>query len=192
MTLHREIKPGLSGRRANLSSHRARPTRAVAATLWLAAAGLAAAAVSITATGWGQGGEAAALEGHLAQAREDVARLSAEAEGTPDAAALAAQAERVAFFNALTGPRALPLPSVLTRLAEAMPDRVWLGQVAYDAGTGRLSVQLRAEDEVALPVALARLEAIEDFGEVILERQVRLREQDRTLVQFDVRAEVAR
>lgn len=178
-------------RATNFAPRARRPVAAVAALLWVAALGAVVAVVWAWSEGARLRSESRQLALHLETVQQEAALLQAEAEGTPEAQALRAQAERVAFFNALSGPRARPLAGVMAALAGALSENVWLGQMTYDAETGRLALQLRSEDEGALPAALARLEALPMLRGLILERQVRLRQGNRALVQYDVTAEVA-
>lgn len=170
----------------------ARPTRArpvlAAALAW----GLAAAAVAALVWTAVEARRLERLAVGLGVAAADL-RLEIEAtrggvSGPPSAAEFEALRGRVERLNALAGPRAEPLPALLEALERAVPDGVWLSQLTYDAGTGAFTASLLSEDEARLPAALRAVEGIEALGSVILERQVRLRQGRRAVVQYDVRA----
>ena len=129
---------------------------------------------------------AAALSATADGLRHEIAALE-EAEGRPSAEAFSALGARIERLNALTGPRRAPLPRILEALEEAVPEGVRLAQLTYAADTGAFSASLLSEDETALPEALSRIEGLELLSSVILERQLRLRQGDRTVVQYDVR-----
>ena len=129
------------------------------------------------------------LEAAIDGLRVEIARAEGGAEGLPSAAAFAELRARVDRLNALVGPRHAPLPRLLEALERAVPEGVWISQLAYAADTGAFAVSLLSEDETALPGALQAIEGIEPLGSVILERQVRLRQGGRAVVQYDVQAQ---
>ena len=166
---------------------RPRP-RLAAAALWaLAALALAALAGSawearrLDRVAAGLGATADGLRAEIAEAQGAADRPSAEAF-----AALRARIERL---NAVAGPRRAPLPRLLEALEAELPEGVWISQLTYAADTGAFAVSLLSEDEAALPAALRRVEGIDALSSVILERQVRLRQGGRNVVQYDVRGQ---
>jgi Tfp pilus assembly protein PilN len=166
---------------------RIRP-RILAALVWTLAA-LALAALALSA--W----EARRLERVSAGLRDAADGLRHEIAGAqgaadrPSAAAFAELGARIERLNALAGPRRTPLPRLLEALEEALPEGVRIAQLTYEADTGAFAVSLLSEDEGALPEALQGIEGIELLGSVILERQVRMRQGGRNVVQYDVRGE---
>ena len=128
------------------------------------------------------------LEAEIDGLRVEIAQAEGGAEGLPSAAAFTELHERVDRLNALVGPRHAPLPRLLEALERAVPEGVWISQLAYAADTGAFAVSLLSEEEAALPGALQAIEGIEALGSVILERQVRLRQGGRNVVQYDVQA----
>lgn len=165
----------------------ARPGR-LALVLWLAAILLGAAAVWAAMDARDTKLVADRLETHRARLTDDLARLNASDAAVPSAgefAELAAAADRL---NTLSGARRMPLPDLLVALETVLPDEVWVGQLAYATDTGAFFLSLLGEEETALPLALQRVEAIEGLGEVILERQARVRLGSQMLLQYDVRA----
>ena len=163
--------------------------RLVAAAIWA----LAALALALLA---GSAWEARRLEreGVRVEAaidglRGEIAGAEGGARGLPDAAAFAGLRARAERLNALAGPLHAPLPRLLEALERALPEGVWISQLTYAADTGAFAVSLLGEDEAALPGALQAVEGIDLLGAVILERQVRLAQGGRTVVQYDVRAQ---
>lgn len=175
-------------RQTNLASRRRRPVRLVATLLWAAvAAVIAILAVVVIETGRIED-DLAQVTDHALRLNEQIGGLREEAESAPDIEALRDQSRRVLFFNDLTGERHLPITAVLGLLEEKLPRDVWVSQLSYSAETGRLSLSVQTDDETALPPALRTLEAEDRLGSVILDRQLRLQQGGRQLVQYDIQA----
>ena len=179
----------MSLRRTNfLEARRPRP-RLVAAGMW------ALAALALALLAW-SALEARRLDAVASQLRAttgglraQIAALEGGASDLPSAAAFAELRARVERLNALAGPRHAPLPRLIEALERAIPPGVSISQMTYAADTGAFAVSLLSEDEAGLPEALRRVEAIDLLDSVILERQVRLRQGQRNLVQYDVQGQ---
>ena len=176
-------------RRTNfLDPPRARPGLVAAAAWTLVALALALLAWSADEARR-LGRVAAELGGTADGLRAEIAALDGRAADLPSAAAFEELGARIERLNALAGSRRAPLPPLLEALERAVPEGVWISQLTYEAGTGAFAVSLLSEDEAALPGALQRIEGVDLLGSVILERQLRLRQGSRNVVQYDVRAE---
>ena len=125
---------------------------------------------------------------HAATLKAEIAAAAATTAGGPASAEIRALGGRIAFFNALAGDRHTPLSQILTALEGALPNAVWCRNLTYDVETGILSLSLLGRDAATLPAALEAVEALEILRDVILERQVQLRQGQETLVQYDVKA----
>jgi hypothetical protein len=158
------------------------------ALLWFCALGMAAVAVWALNDARATSAVANRLEDHRGRLGAELNALNASDAVVPSAREFAELAEAAARLNDLAGNRRTPLPGLLTSLEEALPDEVWISQLAYAADTGAFFVSLLGEEETYLPIALQRIEAIDEMGEVILERQARVRSGTRMLLQYDVRA----
>ena len=179
----------MSLRRTNfLDPRRPRPRLAAVAVWALALAALALLAWS-AAEARRLGAVAAQLRSTTSGLRGEIAALEGGAADLPSAAAFAELRGRVERLNALAGPQHAPLPRLIEALERAVPPGVAISQMTYAADTGAFAVSLLSEDEAALPEALRRVEGIDLLRSVILERQVRLRQGSRNLVQYDVQGE---
>ncbi len=107
----------------------------------------------------------------------------------PTSREVADLAGRIAFFNRIVGDRRSEPLEVLAALEAALPAEVWVSTLQYDVATGALTMSLLSSDESRLPEALQRVEGLDLLRSVILERQVRVRQGERTLVQYDIRGE---
>lgn len=162
----------------------------VVLVLWVGALGAAGASVWLFQAVAGLREDSAKLESHIKRLRADVGDLREAGNAAPSAVAIAQLSERATFFNDLTGARQSPLPALLEELEALIPPGVWISQLNYAVDTGRMTMSMQAEQETQLPPALSRIEASGLLGEVILERQLRVREGRRALVQYDVNAMV--
>lgn len=177
-------------RTTNFTS-RARPrVFPVALGLWVCALSAAAASVWLMLQVADLGDNSAKLEKHIARLQDEVGDISAAGEAAPSAEEIAALIARVTFFNGLSGERRASLPVLLEALEALIPADVWISQLIYSLDTGRVALSMQAEQETQLPPALSRIEASQLLGDVILERQLRVREGRRALVQYDVNAMV--
>lgn len=175
-------------RSGNFASRPARPVKKVAAVVWAFAALVCIGVVWLlfqTNILWTQ---SAQLQTHKARLIEETDALAVLAVDAPTAQELSQAAQQTARFNAMTGPRATPLSSVLYYLETNLPQDVRVSQLVYDAETGALTVGLQALTEADLPPALRTLEEAEMLKNVILERQLRVQQGAQTLVQYDIRA----
>ena len=175
-------------RETNFASQRARPVRGVATLVWLAGFGLVAALVWAWIETMTLRSQIGRFEAHTERLEAQIAAITPRLADAPSAEQLAAQSEEIAFFNTLTGPRTAPLGQVLGTLAAELPGEVWVSQLTYSAENGRLSVALQAGEEAVMPGALRALEQADLFSAVILERQIRLQQGGRNLMQYDVEA----
>lgn len=105
----------------------------------------------------------------------------------PTSAEIADLRERVVFFNTLTGPRHASPDQVLASLETALDVGTWVRTLTYDVQAGSFALSLLSADETLLPGALQEIETLELFDDVILERQIRVRQGQRILVQYDIR-----
>lgn len=175
-------------RTSNFASKGPRPVVAIGGVIWaVAVATLALLFVALNDVASLRDGLAQTND-HIERLEEQAASLRDQAVDAPDVAALRLQSEKVGFFNALTGPRQVPLTSVLALLEADLPRDVWISQMTYNEETGRLSLSLRTDKDAALPAALRTLEASDTLQNVILERQVRLTQAGRQLAQYDIQA----
>lgn len=158
----------------------------VIAVVWTLAVALAAVCVYLTWQGLTLLEQDQTLTGHIADLRAELAVLEAEDATAPSASEYAALSARVAYHNDLLGERRADLIDVLAALEGAVPRDVWLRDLTYDAPTGRLGLSLLSRDETALPAALQAIEAIDLLDDVILKRQVQMRQGQEELVQYEV------
>ncbi len=175
-------------RAGNFASQPKRPVALVASAVWTAAILMCGLLVWVFMQATTLRAERDQFVEHRARLTEEVAGFETLAADAPTAADITNLAERAAFFNVLTGPRAMPLMEILGFLEEALPQDVRISQLVYDAESGRLSLALQAFDEADLPPALRLLEASDNLQDVILERQLRLQQGTRSLVQYDIKA----
>ncbi|PUB17053.1 hypothetical protein [Yoonia sediminilitoris] len=175
-------------RLGNFASKPTRPVRAVTAAIWALVVLAAGVVVWSVLDVRNLQAERATLSTHQARLTEELAALRDLATDAPTTQEIAALAERTTAFNALTGPRAAPLLDVLALLETVLPVEVRISQLVYDAEAGRLALALQAFDEADLPPALRVLEASDKLDDVILERQLRIQQGTRTIVQYDIRA----
>ncbi len=158
----------------------------VIGAVWTVAAALAAACAYLTWQGLTLLEQEQTVTGHIADLKAELAVLEAEDDAAPSAAEYAALSARVAYHNALVGDRRAELLDVLAALESAVPDDVWLRDLTYDAPTGRLALTLLSRDETALPAALQAIEAVDLLDDVILKRQVQMRQGQEELVQYEI------
>lgn len=158
----------------------------VKAVVWAVAAALAAACVYLTYQGLTLLDQDRALTGHIADLRAELSVLEAEETTAPSATEYAALSARVAYHNDLLGARRAGLLQVLAALESVIPADVWLRDLTYDAPTGRLGLSLLSRDETALPAALQTIEGIDLLDDVILKRQVQMRQGQEELVQYEI------
>lgn len=175
-------------RQTNFASASKRPVLAVGMVLWALALAVGAVLVVALSDVVQIRADTAQTADHTARLEDQIGTLRQSAEGAPELGRLSEQAERVRFFNGLTGARRLSMPSVLALLEEQLPSDVWVSQLSYSAETGRLSVSVRTAQETAMPPALRALESDARLADVILERQVRLQQGGNQLVQYDIEA----
>lgn len=161
-------------------------TRSAIIAVWTVAAAFAAACAALTYQGLTLWDREQTLTGHIADAAAEIARMEQDAAAAPSAAAYAALSARIAYHNTLLGDRQAELLDVLAALEAVIPADVWLRDLSYDAPTGRLSLSLLSRDETALPAALQAIESGDLFGDVILKRQLQLRQGNEELVQYEV------
>lgn len=173
-------------RTTNFASRTSARAGGVIASVWIVAAALAAACVYLTYQGLTLLDREQAVAGHIANLKAELAVLEAEDDTAPSAAAYAALSARVAYHNALVGERRAELLDVLAALEDAVPGDVWLRDLTYDAPTGRLGLSLLSRDETALPAALQAIEAIDLLDDVILKRQIQMRQGQEELVQYEI------
>lgn len=164
---------------------RARARGAIIA-VWAIAAASAAACAALTYQGLTLLDQEQALAGHISDLRAEIAVLQQEDSAAPSAAEYAALSARITYHNDLIGERRAELLDVLTVLEAAIPTDVWLRDLSYDTPTGRLGLSLLSRDETALPAALQSIEASDLFEDVILKRQLQLRQGNEELVQYDI------
>ena len=175
-------------RAANFASQPKRPVALVCVVVWAVALFACGLLIWVFMEATAVRAERDQLNAHRLRLTEEVAAFRALAQDAPNAGEIGDLANRTAFFNALTGPRALPLMDILYLLESQMPAEVRISQLVYDVETGRLSLALQAFDEADLPPALRSLEASANMQDVILERQLRVQQGTRTLVQYDIKA----
>ncbi len=168
----------------------ARQTRAQARgaiiAVWAIACACAAACAVLTYQGLTLLDQEQSLTGHITDLRAEIATLEKEDSAAPTAAEYAALSTRIAYHNDLIGDRRAELLDVLAVLEAAIPADVWLRDLSYDTSTGRLGLSLLSRDETALPAALQSIEASDLFADVILKRQLQLRQGNEELVQYDI------
>lgn len=172
----------------NFASQPKRPVALVASLLWIAAIVLLVGTILKLTAAMADGRELERLAEQKARLQEEIAALSVLAEDAPAQEEILALAGRISQVNALTGARALPLQDVLGFLEGTIGADVRVSQFSYDQETGRLVLGLQAEDETTLPPVLRAIEASPLLQDVILQRQIRLQQGSRNVVQFDVEA----
>lgn len=173
-------------RTTNFASRTNARAGGVTATVWTIATTLAIACVYLTYQGLTLLDQEQSVTSHIADLRAELVVLEADAATAPSAAEYAALSTRVAYHNALVGERRAALLDVLAALEAAIPGDVWLRDLTYDAPTGRLGLSLLSRDETALPAALQAIEAIDLLDDVILKRQVQMRQGQEELVQYEI------
>ena len=173
-------------RLSNFASRTESRVGGVVAVVWALAAMLAAACAYLTYQGLTLLEQDQTLAGHIADLRAELAVLEAEETTAPSASEYAALSARIAYHNDLLGSRRSDLLEVLAALESAVPGDVWLRDLTYDASTGRLGLSLLGRDETSLPAALQSIEAIDLLDDVILKRQVQMRQGQEELVQYEV------
>lgn len=170
----------------NFASQTRTQTRAAIIAVWAVAAAFAAACAALTYQGLTLLDQEQTLTGHITDLRAEIAVLEQEGIAAPSAAEYAALSARITYHNDLLGDRRAELLDVLAMLEAAIPADVWLRDLSYDAPTGRLSLSLLSRDETALPAALQAIEASDLLDDVILKRQLQMRQGNEELVQYEV------
>ena len=173
-------------RTTNFASRSSARAGGVIAAVWTIAAALAAACAYLTWQGLTLLEQEQKVTRHIADLRSDLAVLEAEDDTAPSRAEYAALSDRIAYHNALVGARRAELLDVLAALESAVPKDVWLRDLTYDAPTGRLGLSLLSRDETALPAALQAIEGLDLLEDVILKRQVQMRQGQEELVQYEI------
>lgn len=175
-------------REVNFADGKRQPVMLVTASLWLAVFAL------LAAIAWTMGEsnalrfENAQLEKHISRLHTELAAQQADMVSAPDISQTKSQMARIAYFNTLSGQRSPPVMSVLVKLESIVPEQVRLSKLAYDVELGSLSISLQSPQDSSLPDVLRQIETA--FASVILERQLRLQQAGRPLLQFDVEAVV--
>lgn len=154
--------------------------------VWAITATFAAACAALTYQGLTLLDQEQTLTGHIADLRAEILVLEQDDNAAPSAAEYAALTARVDYHNALLGDRRAELLDVLSVLEAAIPGDVWLRDLSYDTPTGRLNLSLLSRDETALPAALQSIEGSVLFEDVILKRQLQMRQGNEELVQYEV------
>jgi hypothetical protein len=175
-------------RDTNFALRRARPVGAVGTCLTAIVLSLGGLLVAALVDVRRIGDDLEQTVDHSARLAEQIVTLRQQAQTAPDISRLRRQAERVTYFNGMIGPRSLSMVEVLALLEDRLPQGLWVSQASYSVENGRLSLSIRTEEETALPPALKRLESDPALDGVILERQVRLQQGGRQLVQYDIEA----
>ena len=173
-------------RTTNFASQTGAGAGGVIAAAWMVAAALAVVCAYLTYAGLALLEQEQSVTGHIADVKAELAVLEAEDDTAPSAAEYAALSARIAYHNALVGARREELLDVLAALENVLPDDVWLRDLTYDTPTGRLGLSLLSRDETALPAALQAIEALERLDDVILKRQVQMRQGQEELVQYEI------
>lgn len=180
----------MSQRTTSFVAPRARPIWPIALLLLALSAGLAAGTIYLWTESRKFVDNHVQLEKSIARTQSTIERLSADEEAMLNHEELQTTAAEINFFNALSGQRHGTIFSLLEGLERLVPAKVWLHQLTYDAENGKLLLSLRAESEIDLPQALSRIESDAAFNQVILERQLRVQQANRALVQYDIEAVV--
>ena len=175
-------------RTTNFATPRAARTRTWSLGLWLAALACLVLAVWLGTRAVDLNNQTAQLAAHMDGTSEVASANAAEQVNVPTQAEFHALDARIAFFNDLSGPRHLPLAGVLSRLEAVLPAQVWLRTLVYDLKSGRLNFAVLSADETLLPGVLKKIEGAQGFSDVILERQIRVRQTGQVLTQYDVGA----
>lgn len=173
---------------SSFASRGGRPVFAVGGVIWALALACLALLLGAMSDVSRLRDDVAQLSDHSVRLAEQADELRARVANAPDVAALRSQAEQVRAFNALTGPRHMPLVDLLSLLESKLPGGVWISQLSYNVETGRLSISVRTDLEAELPAALRALEGEPVLQDVILERQIRLQQSGRQLAQYDIEA----
>ena len=174
------------GRSTNFARQTRAQARGTILAVWTAAAACAVACAALTYQGLTLLDQEQTLTGHIADLRAEIAIMEQENRAAPSAAAYAALSARIAYQNALLGDRRAEFLDVLSALEAAVPNNVWLRELSYDAPTGRFNLSLLSRDETALPSALQTIEGSALFEDVILKRQLQMRQGNEELVQYEV------
>ncbi len=156
------------------------------AAVWALTAALAVTCAVITYQGLTLLDREHTLAKHIADLKSELTALKSTETTAPSAAEYTALNARINYHNTLLGERRAELMDILGALETAMPADVWVRELSYDTPTGRLSLSLLSRDETALPAALQSIEAIDLLQDVILQRQVQMRQGQEELVQYEV------
>ncbi len=173
-------------RATNFASVQTARAGGVIATVWGIAAALAVVCVLTGYQGLTLLDNDRTLARHIAELKAELTTLEATGTAVPSAADYDALRARITYQNTLLGDRRTELMDILAALEAAVPADVWLRELSYDTPTGRLSLSLLSRDETALPAALQSIEAIDLLQDVILKRQVQMRQGQEELVQYEV------
>ncbi len=175
-------------RTTNFIRPRVRPVRLLTTLVWV----LAIAFGGLAAQGIAEIRKLRADAMSLSARINDLAASEAQPEtatnSAPEAAEIAELAASINWFNTLIGPRPATVARVLEGLEQILADDVWISQMVWSADQRRLTLSLQSDDETSLPPALSAIESADFLNSVILERQVRLQQGRRTLVQYDIEA----
>ncbi len=161
-------------------------TRSAVIAVWAVAAAFAAACVALTFQGLTLLDQDQTLTGHISDLKAEIAQMEEEGAAAPSAAEYSALSARVHFHNTLMGDRRAELLDVLEALEASLPGDVWLRDLSYDTPTGRFGLSLLSRDETALPAALQSIENAALFDDVILKRQLQMRQGNEELVQYEI------
>mgnify|MGYP007061987639 CR=1 FL=1 len=170
----------------NFATTRTTNAGGIIAVVWAVAVAFAIGCAVMTFQGLTLLDREQTLTGHIADLKAELAALEATETTAPSAAEYAALSARVTYHNTLLGERRAELMDILGALETALPADVWLRDLSYDTPTGRLSLSLLSRDETAPPAALQSIEAIDLLQDVILKRQVQMRQGQEELVQYEV------
>ncbi len=175
-------------RQTNFATGKPRPVARIATIVWTAV-------FLCLALTWWVIADLAAVEKQIALFQEhqeklanDVAAQNDKAEGVPSDQDYAALQSRVEYYNSLSGQRSAPVLEVLKVLGTIIPKDVRLSKFVFDEESGRLVIALQTENDAELPQLLERLEREASFSSVILQRQVRLQQEGKQLLQFEIEA----
>lgn len=173
-------------RTTNFARQTQAQARGAILAVWTIAAAFAIACAALTYQGLTLLDQEQTLTQHIAKLRTDIAELEKDIGAAPSAAEYAALSARIDYHNALLGDQHADLLDVLSVLETAVPGDVWLRDLSYDAPTGRFNLSLLSRDETALPAALQSIEGSALFEDVILKRQLQMRQGNEELVQYEV------
>ena len=125
---------------------------------------------------------------HIAELEKEVVAMRTAEQALPGATEFVELQRQVSFFNDLVGSNYVPVTKGLETLEEILPEGIRLSKYHQTANGGLIIISIQSENEETLPPVLSKMEDVPAFQSVILERQVRVREGDRNLMQFDVKA----